>query len=171
MNQKKLGSLWKKYFEHDRVAERKVIKSIKLWNSGNEFSQIRAFFLYNSIRRNYGCSINPRIKIGSDFYLAHAIGVVIGQTSIIGNNCKIYPGAKLIAKLAGDEALVKDNQRRHPMIGDNCIIGADSLIIGPIEIGDNCLIASGAIVTKNIPSNTVVKGVNELLCKGVNGEG
>ena len=77
MDTKKLGKFWNKYFEYDRVAERKIIKSICLWNSNNLINKIRAMFMYNRIRKKYGCSINPRIKLGEGLYISHAQDIVI----------------------------------------------------------------------------------------------
>lgn len=162
MNIKKLGVIWRKYFDYDRIAERKIIKSINLWNKKNIIFKIRAMFLYNSIRRKYSCLIHPKVKIGNNFYISHAQDIVIGETSIIGNNCKIYPGAKMIAKVDGDINLVKNNLRRHPKIGDNCLLGADSILIGNITIGNNVIIAAGAICTKNVPDNCMVIGTNDI---------
>ena len=105
MNIKRLRGIWDSYFEYDRIAEKKIKKSIKLWNSNCLINQIRAMFLYNSIRKKYGCSINPRIKCGEGLYISHAQDIVIGQTTIIGNNCRVYPGAKIIARVEGDELL------------------------------------------------------------------
>ncbi|MDO4317102.1 MAG: DapH/DapD/GlmU-related protein [Lachnospiraceae bacterium] len=160
MDIKKLRGLWDRLFEYDRAAERKIIKSIRLWNSNRLPKQVRSMFLYNRIRKKYGCSINPRIQLGENFYISHAQDIVIGQTSEIGDNCRVFPGAKLIAKVEGDEELVKRGVRRHPKIGNNCMLGADCIIIGPVAIGNNVTIAAGAIVTKDIPDNCTVIGTN-----------
>ncbi len=97
-------------------------------------------FLYNKIRKKYSCSIHPRIQLGQNFYISHAQGILIGQTTIIGYNCRVYPGAKLIAKVNGDIELVKYNMRRHPKIGNDCILGLYCIIIGVITIGNNVII-------------------------------
>lgn len=160
MNIKKFRKVWDHFFEYDRIAERKILKSIRLWNSGNTLSRIRSMLLYNRIRKKYSCSINPRIKLGENFYISHAQDIVIGQTSEIGDNCRVYPGAKLIARVEGDLELVQNDQRRHPKIGNNCLLGADSIVIGPVTIGNNVSIGAGAIVTKDVPDNCTVIGTN-----------
>lgn len=160
MDIKKLRKFWDSFFEYDRIAERKIIKSIRLWNSAGIINQVRSMFLYNTIRKKYGCSINPRIKVGKNLYIAHAQDIVIGQTSEIGDNCRVYPGAKVIAKVDGDIELVARGMRRHPKIGNNCLLGADCIIIGSINIGDNVTIAAGAVVTKDVPDNCTVIGTN-----------
>ena len=162
MDTKKLGKFWNKYFEYDRVAERKIIKSICLWNSNNLINKIRAMFMYNRIRKKYGCSINPRIKLGEGLYISHAQDIVIGQTTVIGKRCKVYPGAKVIAKVEGDMELVEKGKNRHPQIGDDCMLGADCIVIGPIKIGNNVTIAAGAIVTKDVPEQCTVIGINTI---------
>lgn len=165
MDIKKFRYIWERFFEYDRIAERKIKKSIKLWNSGNFISQIRAMFLYNKIRSKYNCNISPRIKIGSDFYISHAQDIAIGQTAEIGSNCRVYPGAKLIARVEGDMQRAKEGKRRHPLIGDNCLLGAGCIVIGPIQVGNNVSIGAGAIVSKNIPDNCTVVGINQIINK------
>lgn len=160
MDLRKLRKFWDNFFEYDRIVERKIIKSIRLWNSGNIVKQVCSMFLYNTIRKKYGCSINPRIKVGDNFYISHAQDIVIGQTSEIGDNCRIYPGVKVIAKVKGDVELVAKGMRRHPKIGNDCMLGADCIIIGPINIGNNVTVAAGAIVTKDVPDNCIVVGTN-----------
>lgn len=164
MNIKKLRGLWDRFFEYDRIAERKIIKSIRLWNGG-VISKIHSMFLYNRIRKVYGCSINPRIRLGEDFYISHAQDIVIGQTSEIGDRCRVYPGAKVIAKVEGDMELIKKGMRRHPKIGNDCILGADCIVIGPINVGNNVTIAAGAICTKDVPDNCMVIGINIIKVK------
>lgn len=126
MKVNQLKKVWDNFFEYDRIGERMVYKSINLWNSNKISKQIRAMFLYNKIRNKYGCSINPRIKLGSNCYIAHMQSITIGQTAEIGDNCKIYPNIMIIAKVKGDIELVNSQLRRHPKIGNNCIIGAGS---------------------------------------------
>ncbi|MCD8221082.1 MAG: hypothetical protein LUD07_02610 [Clostridiales bacterium] len=171
MEVKRFRQIWDKYFEYDRIAERKIMKSIRLWHGNNIISKTRAMLLYNKIRKTYSCSINPRITIGQNLYISHAQDIVIGQTSEIGDNCRIYPGAKLVARVEGDLELAMIGKRRHPKIGDNCLLGADCIIIGPVDVGDNVTIAAGAIVTKNVPNNTTVIGTNTFLSKNHRGGG
>lgn len=165
MDIKKFRKIWDTLFEYDRIAERKIKKNIALWNSDSAINKVRAMFMYNRLRKRYGCSINPRIKLGGNLYISHAQDIVIGQTSEIGDNCRVYPGAKVIARVEGDQELADKGQRRHPKIGNNCLLGADCIVIGPITIGDNVSIGAGAIVTKDVPDNCIVVGTNRIIPK------
>lgn len=168
MDIKRFRGAWDALFEYDRIAERKIKKNIALWNSGSTLNKARAMFMYNRLRKMYGCSINPRIKLGKNLYISHAQDIVIGQTAEIGDNCRIYPGAKVIARVEGDQELADNSLRRHPKIGDDCLLGADCIVIGPITIGDNVSIGAGAIVTKDVPDNCTVVGTNKIIPK-ING--
>lgn len=154
--------LWLNYLDYDRVGERKIFKSIRLWNTGSNINKLRALLMYNHIRKYYNCNIYPGIKIGTGCYIAHASWVAIGRTAEIGNNCKIYSRADITAKLVGDEERTQTGERRHAIVGDNCILGNGCLIVGPITIGDNVIIGAGAIVTKDVPSDSVVIGINQI---------
>lgn len=147
-------------YDFDREAERLVKKSLQLYHKGDNFSKIRSIRIYNKLRRNFNCDIYPSIIFGDNNYIAHPNNIMIGKTAEIGNNCKIYPGCKIAAKLINDDYRFENNIRRHAKIMDNVIIGADSLIVGPITIGNNVIIGGGAIVTKDVPDNTIVVGVN-----------
>ena len=163
MNIKELKKIWSLFFEYDRIAEKKIKKSIALWHSGLLINKIRSMFMYNRIRREYGCSINPRIIVGKNLYISHAHNIIIGQTAEIGDDCRVYPGAKVIARVKGDKELAYKEMRRHPRIGNNCLLGADCLVIGPITIGDNVSVGAGAIVTKDVPDNCTVIGINKII--------
>ena len=112
------------------------------------FSKLLSFFS----RIFTGIEIHPAAKIGDKMFIDHGLGVVIGETSEIGNNVLIYHGVTL-----GGTSLNKG--KRHPTIQDNVIIGAGAKILGPITIGRNARIGSNAVVTKNVPANTSFMGV------------
>lgn len=152
-------------YNFDREAERLIQKSIRLYKSGNKVNKLRAQRIYNKICRDFNCAFPPYVEYGEGLYVSHSHGIVIGRTAIIGKRCKIYPHCTIIAALKGDEERKKTGQRRHAKIGDDCILGCKSTIIGPINIGDDVTIAAGAIVTKDVPSHTVVKNVNEFRAK------
>ncbi len=99
-----------------------------------------------------GIEIHPGAVIGKDFFIDHGMGVVIGETSIIGNNVLLYQGVTL-----GGTGLEKG--KRHPTIGNNVVIGAGAKVLGNITIGDNSYIGSNAVVIKDVPPNSTVVGV------------
>lgn len=100
-----------------------------------------------------GIEIHPGAKIGKNIFIDHGHGVVIGETAIIGNNVTIYHQVTLGGK--GHEK----GSKRHPTIGNECIIGTGAKLIGNIQIGDRCKIGANAVVLKDIPHNSTVVGV------------
>lgn len=115
----------------------------KLFFIARLVSQIGRFFT--------GIEIHPGAKIGRRLFIDHGMGIVIGETATVGNDCIIYHGATL-------GGTGKDKFKRHPDIGNNVMIGAGSKILGPIKIGDNVKVGAGAVVIKNVENNcTVIK--------------
>lgn len=150
----------------DRHGERLIKKSIELFHRGGKLNRIRALRLHNRIRRDFGCCFPPRITVGENLYIAHCQGIHIGKTTVIGDNCRIYPNALVIANVVGDSELRAQGAKRwHPLIGNDCLIGAGSTLIGPITIGDDVTVAAGAIVTRDVPPHSLVKNVNEVRAK------
>lgn len=103
-------------------------------------------------RQLTGIDIHPGAKIGKDFFIDHGQGVVIGETTEIGDNVTLYQGVTL-----GGVSL--EAKKRHPTLGNNIVVGAGAKILGPILIGDNVRVGANSVVTKDIPSNSVVVGV------------
>lgn len=99
-----------------------------------------------------GIEIHPGAKIGYGVFIDHGTGVVIGETTEIGNNVTIYQGATL-------GGTGKDSGKRHPTIEDGVMIAAGAKILGPITIGRNAKIGAGSVVLKNVPANSTVVGV------------
>lgn len=99
-----------------------------------------------------GIEIHPGAKIGKKLFIDHGMGIVIGETAKIGNDCLIYHGVTL-------GGTGKDRIKRHPTIGNNVIIGAGAKVLGPIIIGNNVKIGANAVILKNIPDNSTVVGV------------
>ena len=109
--------------------------------------------LISQIARHFtGIEIHPGAQIGSKLFIDHGIGVVIGETTTIGDNCIIYHNVTL-------GGTGKDKQKRHPDIGNNVMIGAGAKVLGPIKIGNNVKIGANSVVLKNIPDNTTVVGI------------
>jgi serine O-acetyltransferase len=109
-----------------------------------------------------GIDIHPGATIGNYFFIDHGTGVVIGETTVIGERVKLYQHVTLGAKsfdVGDDGTLIKD-VKRHPNIGNNVVIYAGATILGgDVYIGDNCVIGAGSVVTRSIPSNTFAAGV------------
>lgn len=103
-------------------------------------------------RKFTGIEIHPGAKIGRKLFIDHGMGIVIGETAEIGDNCTIYHQVTL-------GGTGKDKNKRHPTIGNNVMIGAGAKVLGPIIIGDNAKIGAGAVVLKNVEANTTVVGV------------
>ena len=99
-----------------------------------------------------GIEIHPGAKIGKGFFIDHGMGVVIGETVEIHDNCTIYQGTTL-----GGISLKKE--KRHPTLDHNVVVGAGAKILGPVKVGANCKIGAGSVVLQNVPSNSTVIGV------------
>jgi serine O-acetyltransferase len=99
-----------------------------------------------------GIEIHPGAKIGKRFFIDHGMGVVIGETSIIGDDVLLYQGVTL-----GGTGLEKG--KRHPTIGNNVVVGGGAKILGNISVGDNSYIGANAVVIKDVPANSTVVGV------------
>ncbi len=106
-----------------------------------------------------GIEIHPKAKIGKNLFIDHGMGVVIGETSDIGNNVTIYH----MATLGGiSPSINSDKQReikRHPTLQDNVVVGSGAQVLGPITIGKNAKIGANAVVTKDVPENGVMVGI------------
>ncbi len=99
-----------------------------------------------------GIEIHPGAQIGKRLMIDHGMGIVIGETAIIGNDCTIYHQVTL-------GGTGKEKLKRHPTIGNNVLVGAGAKLLGPITIEDNVKIGAGAVVLKSVESNTTVVGV------------
>jgi len=107
-------------------------------------SQIVRFFT--------GIEIHPGAKIGKGFFIDHGMGVVIGETTEIGDNVTLYQGVTL-------GGTGKEKGKRHPTLGNNVIVAAGAKILGNIKIGDNVRIGAGSVVIRDVPSDSTVVGV------------
>jgi len=99
-----------------------------------------------------GIEIHPGASIGRRFFIDHGMGVVIGETAVIGDDCTLYHGVTL-----GGTSWQKG--KRHPTLGNNVVVGAGAKVLGPIDIGDGARIGSNAVVLKAVPPGTTVVGV------------
>ena len=119
------------------------------WRHGLKFfarliSQTNRFFT--------GIEIHPGAVIGKGFFIDHGMGVVIGETAEIGDNCLLYHGV-----LLGGVSLEK--KKRHPTLGNNVVVGAGAKILGAITLGDGVQVGANAVVLKDVPPDSVVVGI------------
>ena len=110
-----------------------------------------------------GIEIHPGAKIGKRLFIDHGMGIVIGETAEIGNDCTIYHQVTL-------GGTGKDKNKRHPTIGNNVMVGAGAKVLGPIVIGNHVKIGAGSVVLKNVQDNVTVVGtpINRVIRKIVN---
>jgi len=110
----------------------------------------------NLVRSSTGVEIHPAAKIGRRFFIDHGMGVVIGATTVIGDDVMIYHNVTLGAK---SNIGVTGQDKRHPTIGNNVVIGAGAAVLGNIKIGDGCKISANSVVTKDLaPQSSVETG-------------
>ena len=106
-----------------------------------------------------GIEIHPKANIGKNLFIDHGMGVVIGETSEIGDNVTIYH----MATLGGISPSINSNEqrniKRHPTLKDNVVVGSGAQILGPVTVGKNAKIGANAVVTKDVPENAVMVGI------------
>jgi len=123
--------------------------SHRLWNAGLKWA---GRFASHIARWLTGIEIHPGARIGRHFFIDHGMGVVIGETAVIGDDCTLYHGVTL-----GGTSWKKG--KRHPTLGEGVVVGAGAKILGPIEIGDCARIGSNSVVLKNVPAGATVVGI------------
>lgn len=125
----------------------------KLFTLARIISQTSRFFT--------GIEIHPGATIGKGLFIDHGMGVVIGETAEIGDNCLIYQGVTL-------GGTGKDKGKRHPTLGNNVMVGAGAKVLGPFKVGDNVKIAANAVVLAEVPSNSTAVGIPARIIKRCN---
>ena len=134
------------------------------------FHQISNFFykagfdliariISQTIRFFTGIEIHPGAKIGKNLFIDHGMGVVIGETSEIGDNVTIYHNVTLGGSSPSIDSERHRHEKRHPTIGNDVVIGSGAQIIGPIKVGNNSRIAANAVVVKDVPENATMVGI------------
>ncbi|HEY9775275.1 MAG TPA: serine O-acetyltransferase [Planktothrix sp.] len=118
-----------------------------------------ARFLSHVSRVLTGIEIHPGATIGHRVFIDHGMGVVIGETTIIGDDCVIYQGVTLGAGAAARMGPLTRGKKRHPTLGRGVVVGSGAEIQGDITVGDDARVASRSIVLKDVPANSVVVGV------------
>ena len=106
-----------------------------------------------------GIEIHPGAKIGKNLFIDHGMGVVIGETSEIGNNVTMYHAVTLGGISPSIDSERQRHEKRHPTIGNDVVIGSGAQIIGPLKIGDKSRIAANAVVVNDVSENTTMVGV------------
>jgi len=121
----------------------------KLYEKGHYFL---ARWISQRAARRTGIEIHPGAKIGKGLFIDHGSGVIIGETTIIGDNCTLYQGVTL-------GGTGKEQGKRHPTLGNNVMVSAGAKVIGSFTVGDNSKIGAGSVVLHEVPPNSTVVGV------------
>lgn len=131
-------------------------KAVRSYRIAHWFHERGHFFIARWIsqrsRHKTGIEIHPGAKIGKGLFIDHGAGVVIGETTEIGDNCTLYQNVTL-------GGTGKDIGKRHPTLGNNVLVGAGARVLGPFKIGDNSKIAANAVVLEEVPPNCTAVGV------------
>lgn len=121
----------------------------RIWEAG--FKSLARFISHIS-RMLTGIEIHPAVRAGKGLFIDHGMGVVIGETTEIGENVTLYQGVTL-----GGVSLKKE--KRHPTLRDNVVVGAGAKVLGPFEVGENSRIGANSVVVKAVPPNSTVVGI------------
>ena len=169
----RLGGLLAAYQRRDPAARSKLeifllypgVHAV-LWHRVAHWLYVRRhFFLARWVsqhaRKKTGIEIHPGAKIGRRLVIDHGMGIVIGETCEIGDDCLLYQGVTL-------GGTGKDQGKRHPTLGDNVMVGSGARVLGPFKVGDNARIAAGAVVLREVPPNCTAVGVPARIAR-VNG--
>ena len=106
-----------------------------------------------------GIEIHPKAKIGKNLFIDHGMGVVIGETSEIGDNVTIYHSVTLGGISPSIDSDSQRDVKRHPTLKNNVVVGSGAQVLGPVVVGENAKIGANAVVTKNVPENAVMVGI------------
>src|SRR6201984_401462 len=120
-----------------------------LWNHG---LFLLARWLSEIARWLTGIEIHPGAEIGHRLFIDHGMGVVIGETSVVGDDVTLYQGVTL-------GGTGKDKGKRHPTLGNGVVVGTGAKVLGNITVGDNCRVGAGSVVLRSIPDNSTIVGV------------
>ena len=118
-----------------------------------------ARIISQTVRFFTGIEIHPGAKIGKNLFIDHGMGVVIGETSEIGDNVTIYHAVTLGGSSPSIDSERQRHEKRHPTIGNDVVIGSGAQIIGPVNVGNGARIAANAVVVKDVPENATMVGI------------
>lgn len=131
------------------------VRALRMHRRAHFFWQCKLNFIAKAIafsaRKKTGIEIHPGAKIGKGVVIDHGMGVVIGETAVVGDGCTIYQNVTL-------GGTGKDKGKRHPTIGNNVMIGAGAKILGPFSVGDHSKIAANSVVLSEVPPNSTCVG-------------
>lgn len=131
-------------------------KAVRAYRRAHKWYEKKHYFIARWISqralKKTGIEIHPGAKIGKGLFIDHGSGVVIGETTEIGDNCTIYQNVTL-------GGTGKDTGKRHPTLGNNVMVGAGARVLGPFKVGDNSKIAANAVVLSEVPPNCTAVGV------------
>lgn len=131
-------------------------RAVRAYRRAHWFYVRRMYFVARWIsqraRKKTGIEIHPGATIGKGLFIDHGHGVVIGETTEIGDNCTLYQGVTL-------GGTGKECGKRHPTLGSNVMVGAGAKVLGPFKVGDNAKIAANAVVLEEVPPNSTAVGV------------
>ena len=131
-------------------------KAVRAYRRAHKLYLSEHYFAARAIsqwaRHKTGIEIHPGATIGKGLFIDHGMGVVIGETTEIGDNCTLYQGVTL-------GGTGKDVGKRHPTLGNNVLVGAGAKVLGPFKIEDNSKIAANAVVLKEVPENSTAVGI------------
>lgn len=137
-------------------------KAVRMYRRAHFFYNHKMFFLARAVSQHCvkktNIEIHPAAQIGRRLFIDHGTGVVIGETTVIGDDCTIYQGATL-------GGTGKEQGKRHPTLGNGVLIGAGAKVLGPFKVGDNSNVAAGAVVLSEIPPNSTAVGVPAMVVK------
>ncbi|HIY25408.1 MAG TPA: serine O-acetyltransferase [Candidatus Brachybacterium merdigallinarum] len=128
----------------------------RLWTRG---AKVPALVIAQGARSVTGVEIHPGAQIGRRFFIDHGMGVVIGETSEVGDDVMLYHGVTL-----GGRSM--ERVKRHPTVGDHVTIGAGARVLGPVELGDGAQVGANAVVVKDVPAHATAVGVPATLQRG-----
>ena len=118
-----------------------------------------ARIISQTVRFFTGIEIHPGAKLGKNLFIDHGMGVVIGETSEVGDNVTIYHAVTLGGSSPSIDSEKQRHEKRHPTIGHDVVIGSGAQIIGPVKVGNNSRIAANAVVVKDVPENATMVGI------------
>ena len=166
-----MNDFLKSIIERDPAAKSKLsiiltypgVKAVFLHRIANFFSKAK-FHLVARIISQFsrfitGIEIHPNASIGKNLFIDHGMGVVIGETSHIGDNVTIYHAVTLGGISPSIKSEEQRNVKRHPTLKDNVVIGSGAQVLGPITVGEYAKVGANAVVTRDVPSHAVMIGI------------